>query len=122
MSAGGRVQVSLGTAWEASGNVSSSNAKGSSDQVAQQSGLFAGKGGYHVNADHVELKGGAITSTAAKANNDLTANSLHFSNLENQSNYKATSVSLSAGTAYRYRSRYVTYSPLWEASVKNVRI
>ncbi|WP_353887592.1 hemagglutinin repeat-containing protein [uncultured Acinetobacter sp.] len=94
---GGRVQASLGTAWQASGNVSSSKASGSSNRVNQQSGLFAGEGGYHVKADSVDLKGGAISSTASKNNNDLTTNRLSFSNIENQSNYQATSVSLSGG-------------------------
>lgn len=96
--AGGRVQASFGTAWQASGNVSSSKAEGSSTSVNEQSGLFAGDGGYHVKADSVDLQGGAIVSTANKENNDLTANSLTFSNLENQSAYDAKSVSLSGGT------------------------
>ncbi|MNC42522.1 hypothetical protein D3C75_913390 [compost metagenome] len=30
---------------------------------AQQSGLFAGNGGYHVDVGHVNLIGGAISST-----------------------------------------------------------
>lgn len=43
---GGRVQASLGTAWQASGNYNNSNANGQSNSVNQQSGLFAGDGGY----------------------------------------------------------------------------
>ncbi|MGE8654477.1 MAG: polymorphic toxin-type HINT domain-containing protein [Acinetobacter gandensis] len=66
----------------------------------QQSGLFAGDGGYHVKADHVDLQGGAIASTASKENNDLTANSLTFSNIENESSYQATTVALSGGTRF----------------------
>ncbi|AYO55247.1 hemagglutinin repeat-containing protein [Acinetobacter wuhouensis] len=95
---GGRVQASLGTAWQVSGNYSNSNANGKSNSVNQQSGLFAGDGGYHVKADSVDLKGGAIVSTASKDKNDLTVNSLTFSNIENQSAYDATSVALSGGT------------------------
>jgi filamentous hemagglutinin len=53
---GGRVQVSFGRAWSASGNVSQSNTNGSSASVGQQSGLFAGDGGYHVKANTVDLK------------------------------------------------------------------
>ncbi|WP_409976760.1 hemagglutinin repeat-containing protein [Acinetobacter sp. C_3_1] len=96
--AGIRLQASLGTAWQASGNYSNSNASGDYASVNQQTGLFAGDGGYHVKADSVDLQGGAITSTASKENNDLTANSLSFSNIENHSGYKATSVALSGGT------------------------
>ncbi|MFL9514428.1 hemagglutinin repeat-containing protein, partial [Acinetobacter baumannii] len=100
MGVGGRVQASFGTAWQASGNFSSSQASGNSNSVNQQSGLFAGDGGYHVKADSVDLKGGAIVSTASKDNNDLTANRLTFSNIENQSQYDATTVSLSGGTKF----------------------
>jgi len=97
--AGGRLQASFGTAWQASGNFSSSKASGDSNSVNQQSGLFAGDGGYHVKADGVDLKGGAIVSTATKDKNDLTTNRLTFSNIENQSQYDATTVSLSGGTS-----------------------
>ncbi|WP_407503435.1 hemagglutinin repeat-containing protein [Acinetobacter baumannii] len=97
--AGGRLQASFGTAWQASGNFSSSKASGDSNSVNQQSGLFAGDGGYHVQADSVDLKGGAIVSTATKDKNDLTTNRLTFSNIENQSQYDATTVSLSGGTS-----------------------
>ncbi|MDC4841033.1 hemagglutinin repeat-containing protein, partial [Acinetobacter baumannii] len=97
--AGGRLQASLGSAWQASGNFSSSKASGNSNSVNQQSGLFAGDGGYHVKADGVDLKGGAIVSTATKDNNDLTANRLSFSDVQNNSAYDATSVSLSGGTS-----------------------
>ena len=96
---GGRLQASLGTAWQASGNFSSSKASGNSNSVNQQSGLFAGDGGYHVKADSVDLKGGAIVSTATKDKNELTTNRLTFSNIENQSQYDATTVSLSGGTS-----------------------
>ncbi|WP_436897341.1 hemagglutinin repeat-containing protein [Acinetobacter gyllenbergii] len=97
--AGARVQASLGTAWQASGNYNNSKAQGTSNSVNQQSGLFAGDGGYHVKADQVDLKGGAIVSTASKDNNNLTANSLTFSDIKNQSQYDAKSVSLSGGTS-----------------------
>ena len=100
-----RVQASLGSAWELSGgqgsaNLNQSNADGSYKSVNQQSGLFAGEGGYHVKADHVDLQGGAIASTATKENNNLTANSLTFSNIENESGYKTQTVALSGGTQF----------------------
>lgn len=95
--AGVRVQVSFGTAWEASGNFSQSKASGSNDTVSVQSGLFAGDGGYHIKADSVHLKGGAIASTAPKAQNELTANRFTFENIQNQSSYSASNVGLSGG-------------------------
>ena len=93
-SAGARVQVSFGTAWDASGNVSQQKSNGSSAVVGQQSGLFAGDGGYHVKADTVDLKGGAIVSTNTTTS-ELTANKLTTSNIENKMNYSASNVSLS---------------------------
>jgi len=43
---GGRVQVSLGTAWSADGYASAGKSNGSYQGEGQQSGLFAGDGGY----------------------------------------------------------------------------
>ncbi|HFC6382997.1 TPA: HNH endonuclease [Neisseria lactamica] len=85
----------MGTAWEASGNFNQSKASGSSDSAAIQSGLFAGEGGYHIEADSIHLKGGAITATAPKEQNELTAKRLTFENIQNQSSYSASNVSLS---------------------------
>jgi len=93
---GGRVQVAFGNAWNADGYVSAGKAEGSYQGVGQQSGLFAGNGGYHVDAGHVNLIGGAISSTNA-ANSELTAQTLTFSDLQNQMDYSASSGSISGG-------------------------
>jgi hypothetical protein len=93
---GGRVQVSFGTAWDVSGNASASKANGSYKAVGQQSGLFAGDGGYHVDAGHVNLIGGAIASTNA-ANSELTAETFTFTDLKNEMDYRASSASISGG-------------------------
>nr|WP_052687839.1 hemagglutinin repeat-containing protein [Xanthomonas albilineans] len=77
---GGRVQVSFGTAWDASGYASVARASGDTTAVTEQSGLFAGQSGYHVHAGNVNLIGGAITSTDA-GQSELTATSLTFSDL-----------------------------------------
>ncbi|WP_112068504.1 hemagglutinin repeat-containing protein [Herbaspirillum rubrisubalbicans] len=95
-SIGGRVQISIGSAWEASGSASRSNANGSSSFVNQQSGLFARDGGYHVTADSIALKGGAIASTNAD-NSALTTNSIRFENIQNKMEYSADTMSLSGG-------------------------
>ncbi len=60
----------------------------------EQSGLIAGDGGYHVNAENVDLKGGAIASTNAK-NSELTTNKLTFSDIQNESESSAMSASIS---------------------------
>jgi filamentous hemagglutinin len=60
--------------------------------VAQQSGFIAGAGGYHVLVDgSVQLNGGIIASSADAAKNDLTANSIRYSNIENTSYASASS-------------------------------
>ncbi|WP_414716089.1 VENN motif pre-toxin domain-containing protein [Stenotrophomonas indicatrix] len=93
---GGRVQVAFGNAWNADGYASAGKAEGSYQGVGQQSGLFAGNGGYHVDAGHVNLIGGAISSTNA-ANSEMTAQTLTFSDLQNQMDYSASSGSISGG-------------------------
>ena len=93
---GGRVQVSLGTAWSAEGYASAGKSNGSYQGVGQQSGLFAGDGGYHVEAGHVNLVGGAIASTNA-TNSELTAQTLTFSDLQNQVQHSTSSGSQRRG-------------------------
>ncbi|WP_428848979.1 hemagglutinin repeat-containing protein [Xanthomonas arboricola] len=95
-SVGGRVQVSFGTAWDASGYANAAKANGNYLGVGQQSGLFAGDGGYHVTAGNVNLIGGAITSTNAN-NSELTADSLTFTDLKNRMDYSAASAAISGG-------------------------
>jgi filamentous hemagglutinin len=90
---GGRVQVSFGTAWEASGSVSQNKGSGASQAVKEQSELIAGEVGYHIRADTVDLKGGAITSTNA-SKSDLSTNAITFQNIDNKMDYKASSVSM----------------------------
>ena len=92
-----RAQVALGTAWSVSGNYNQSKASGHSRSVGSQSGLFAGEGGYHITADSVRLKGGAIASAADKDHNELTARSFSFEDLRNESSYSAQSMGIGAG-------------------------
>ncbi|HHK5569271.1 TPA: hypothetical protein ACQUH7_002090, partial [Neisseria lactamica] len=61
------------------------------------SGLFAGEGGYHITADSVRLKGGAIASAADKDHNELTARSFSFEDIRNESSYSAGSMGIGAG-------------------------
>ncbi|MGW8393131.1 hemagglutinin repeat-containing protein [Pseudoduganella sp. HUAS MS19] len=94
--AGVRVQMGFGV-WSANGNLSQQKGSGTYAGVGQQSGLFAGDGGYHVKADTIDLKGGAITSTNAAAS-ELTTNKLTTSDIENKMTYSASNVSMAGGT------------------------
>lgn len=74
------------------GNASSGNAY--RKQVNEQSGLFAEEGGYHIYADNVHLKGGAIASTNAQ-NSELTTNKFTFEDIQNTSESQAITAGLS---------------------------
>jgi len=93
---GGRAQISFGTAWSADGYASGGKSNGSYQGVGQQSSLFAGDAGYHVDAGHVNLVGGAIPSTNA-TNSELTAQTLTFSYLQNQMQHSTSSGGISGG-------------------------
>lgn len=111
---GGRVQVSFGTAWNADGYASAGKSNGSYQGVGQQSGLFAGDGGYHVDAGHVNLVGGAIASTKA-SNSELSAQTLSFSDLQNQMQHSTSSGSISGG----YGGGASNWAPTTEGATPN---
>ncbi len=94
-----RAQVSFGTAWEASGGVTASKGNGDYAQVTEQSGLFAGNGGYHVKAKEVDLIGGAISSTNA-GKSELTADKLTHTDIQNHNTFSSSSsgINLSSTT------------------------
>ncbi len=50
--------------------------------VAEQTGIFAGKGGFDVTAgEHTQLNGAVISSTASVDKNRLDTGTLAFSNI-----------------------------------------
>ncbi|HGM7840050.1 TPA: hemagglutinin repeat-containing protein [Serratia marcescens] len=76
-----------------SANVSASRDKLHSnfDSVKEQTGLFAGKGGYDVKVkEHTQLDGAVIASTADKENNRLDTGTLGWTDIHNQADYSAT--------------------------------
>ncbi|WOA55003.1 hemagglutinin repeat-containing protein [Dickeya solani] len=61
------------------------------DSVQEQSGLFAGNGGYDIRVgSHTQLDGGAIASTAGADRNRLETGTLGFSNIDNRAEYSAS--------------------------------
>ncbi|MCL1619595.1 hemagglutinin repeat-containing protein, partial [Ralstonia pseudosolanacearum] len=96
-SAGGGFSVSQGGA---SANLSFSNgrASGSYAGVNEQTGIQAGAGGFGINVKgNTDLKGAYIASTATPDKNQLTTGTLTWSDVQNHSDYSATSVGFSAG-------------------------
>ncbi|KMN83988.1 hypothetical protein VK98_00790 [Chromobacterium sp. LK11] len=78
------------------GSLSFSQTKSDWRSVQEQTGLFAGKGGFDVAVGgHSQLNGAVITSTADIAKNKLLTNSLGFAGLENSAEYSAVSFSAS---------------------------
>jgi filamentous hemagglutinin len=91
----GHVEGTYGMGWSASATVANATMESSYRSVQQQSGLFAGKGGYDIRVEgNTDLKGGVIASEAEKSKNKLDTGTLTYSNLENKSEYTALSGSI----------------------------
>lgn len=76
------------------------NAKQSGDyaSVREQSGIFAGQGGFNINvAGATTLTGGVIASEAAAERNRLATGTLTAADIANTERYKASSLSLGGG-------------------------
>jgi len=96
-STGGGFSISQGGG-SASFSHSSGNANGSYAGVNEQSGIQAGSGGFDINVKgNTDLKGAFIASTATPDKNQLTTGTLTFSDLQNHSDYSASSGGLSVG-------------------------
>ncbi len=65
--------------------------RSSFDSVAEQSGIFAGKGGFDVSVgNHTQLTGAVIGSTAAADKNRLETGTLGFTDIGNKADYKVS--------------------------------
>lgn len=70
-------------------NVSRDEMTSDYDSVQEQSGLFAGNGGFDVTVgNHTQLDGGVIASTATADKNRLDTGTLGFSDIHNQADFK----------------------------------
>jgi len=88
-SAGG--SFTFGSAGSASVSASRDRLKSNFDSVKEQTGLFAGKGGYDVTVkEHTQLDGAVIASTAESDKNRLDTGTLGWSDIHNQADYRAT--------------------------------
>ncbi|HDS8531957.1 TPA: hemagglutinin repeat-containing protein [Klebsiella variicola] len=74
-----------------SGSLNASRDKMTSDwsSVQEQSGIFAGQGGFDVTVgSHTQLNGGVIAATGSADKNGLDTGMLGFSDIHNQADYK----------------------------------
>ncbi|MDF7676898.1 hemagglutinin repeat-containing protein, partial [Neisseriaceae bacterium ESL0693] len=87
----------------ASGSADYSHSKINADyaSVTEQSGIFAGDGGYNVNVGgHTQLTGALITSTdkaEQEHKNQLTTGTIGFTDLHNHSDYKGEGIGIGVG-------------------------
>ncbi|APL35768.1 Contact-dependent inhibitor A [Escherichia coli] len=88
-----------------SGYISASQDKMTSrfDSVAEQTGMFAGDGGFDITVgNHTQLDGAVIASTATADKNSLDTGTLGFSDIHNEADYKVShsGISLSGGGSF----------------------
>ncbi|EEQ8178266.1 hypothetical protein GFJ18_005152, partial [Escherichia coli] len=84
----------------ASVNLSRDKMHSNYDSVQEQTGIFAGRGGFDVTTgQHTQLNGTVIASTATADKNGLDTGTLGFSDIENRADYKVEhqSVGISTG-------------------------
>ncbi|WP_251327226.1 contact-dependent inhibition effector tRNA nuclease [Escherichia coli] len=73
------------------------------DSVAEQTGMFAGDGGFDITVGrHTQLDGAVIASTATPDKNHLDTGTLGFGDLHNEADYKVShsGISLSGGGSF----------------------
>lgn len=70
-------------------SVSQDKMKSRFDSVAEQTGLFAGAGGFDITVgNHTQLDGAVIASTATADKNSLDTGTLGFSDIHNEADFK----------------------------------
>ncbi|WP_436859264.1 hemagglutinin repeat-containing protein [Citrobacter tructae] len=82
-------------------SISQDKIKSNYDSVQEQSGLYAGKGGYDITVGkHTQLDGAVIASTAAEDKNKLDTGTLGWTDIHNEADYKTshTGISVSGGS------------------------
>ncbi|XUV83757.1 hemagglutinin repeat-containing protein [Enterobacter sp. TMH.L2] len=82
-------------------SLSQDKMKSTYDSVLEQSGIFAGNGGFDITVgNHTQLNGAVIASRAGADKNSLDTGTLGFSDIGNKADYKVShsGISLSGGT------------------------
>ncbi|TLX71023.1 filamentous hemagglutinin N-terminal domain-containing protein, partial [Pseudomonas nicosulfuronedens] len=99
VSAGVSVAI-IGSGGSASLSVDKSKIHSNYDSVQEQTGLYAGKGGYDIEVGkHTQLDGAVISSTANADQNRLSTDTLGWRDIRNEADYKTQQqgVSVSSG-------------------------
>ncbi|WP_261314218.1 hemagglutinin repeat-containing protein [Burkholderia latens] len=111
-SSGGGFSASMGGG-SASFSAQSGHASGNYAGVNEQAGIQAGGGGFDVTVKgNTDLTGAYIASTATPDKNQLTTGTLSFSDIQNHSEYDASSFGVSAGGGVgNGGNNYATHGP-----------
>ncbi|MBG6286904.1 hemagglutinin repeat-containing protein [Pseudomonas nitroreducens] len=97
---GGVSVAIIGSGGSASLSVDKSKIHSNYDSVQEQTGLYAGKGGYDIEVGkHTQLDGAVISSTANADQNRLSTDTLGWRDIRNEADYKTQQqgVSVSSG-------------------------
>ncbi|MGO3908936.1 hemagglutinin repeat-containing protein [Huaxiibacter chinensis] len=89
-------------------NASQDKMKSRFDSVAEQTGLYAGDGGFDITVGHhTQLDGAVIASTATADKNSLDTGTLGFSDIHNEADFKTShsGISLSGGGSFGEKSQ-----------------
>ncbi|MFE8147730.1 hemagglutinin repeat-containing protein [Brenneria goodwinii] len=91
----------------ASVNLSRDKMHSNYDSVVEQTGIFAGKGGFDVTVgEHTQLNGAVIGSTATPDKNRLDTGTLGFGDIHNQADYKVEHQSIGISTGGSIGSQF----------------
>ena len=97
--ASGGVSGGVGS-FSASANLSQDKMHSTYDWVVEQTGIFAGKGGFDITVgEHTQLNGAVIGSTADASKNKLDTGTLGFSDIENKADYNVEHLSTGISTS-----------------------
>ncbi|WP_261372450.1 hemagglutinin repeat-containing protein [Yersinia aldovae] len=87
---GGVSMAVVGGGGSANLSISKDKLHSNYDSVQEQTGIFAGSGGFDITVgEHTQLDGAVIASTADQSKNSLDTGTLGFSDIENKADFKA---------------------------------
>ncbi|WP_390623059.1 hypothetical protein ACEQUB_p00783 (plasmid) [Ralstonia syzygii] len=100
-STGGGFSISQGGG-SASASFTTQNGHSDYQGVQEQTGIYAGTGGFDINVKgNTDLKGAVIASAATPDKNTLTTGTLSFSDIHNHAEYSVSSFGISGGVGYQ---------------------
>ena len=86
----------IGFGITSTGSVGQSNTNSTYSSVIEQSGIYAGTGGFDITVNgNTDLTGAVISSTADASKNTLTTGSLTYSDINNSASYSSSSMGIS---------------------------